>query len=220
MCGRYTLKTPVDTLVEQFGIDEYPSSITASYNIAPTQEVAAVIAEDEKRKLQMLRWGLIPSWADDPGIGNRMINARAETVSQKPSFRNAFKQRRCLILTDGFYEWKRIQGGKQPYYIHMKDGSPFAFAGLWETWRNGQEIRSCTIITTEANELVGGIHNRMPVILPPEDYELWLDPDFEEKKALTSFLRPYPSDVIEAYPVSRRANSPSNNAPDCIEAAV
>ena len=220
MCGRYTLKTPDGALVEQFEIDEYPSSITASYNIAPTQEVAAVIAEDEKRKLQMLRWGLIPSWADDPSIGNRMINARAETVSQKPSFRKAFKERRCLVLADGFYEWQRIQGGKQPYYIHMKDGSPFAFAGLWETWRNGQEIRSCTIITTEANELVGGIHNRMPVILPPEDYELWLDPDFEEKEALTSFLRPYPSDVIEAYPVSRRANSPSNNAPDCIEAAV
>jgi putative SOS response-associated peptidase YedK len=220
MCGRYTLKTSVDTLVEQFGIDEYPSSITASYNIAPTQEVAAVIAEDEKRKLQMLRWGLIPSWADDPSIGNRMINARAETVAQKPSFRNAFKEHRCLVLADGFYEWQRIQGGKQPYYIHMKDGSPFAFAGLWETWRNGQEIRSCTIITTEANELVGGIHNRMPVILPPEDYELWLDPDFEEKEALTSFLRPYPSDVIEAYPVSRRVNSPSNNAPDCIEPAA
>jgi putative SOS response-associated peptidase YedK len=220
VCGRYTLKTSVDTLVEQFGIDEYPSSITPSYNIAPTQEVAAVIAEDEKRKLQMLRWGLIPSWADDPGIGNRMINARAETVSQKPSFRNAFKQRRCLILTDGFYEWQRGQGGKQPYYIHMKDGSPFAFAGLWESWRNGEEIRSCTIITTDANELVGEIHNRMPVILPPEDYELWLDPDFEEKEALTSLLRPHPSEVIEAYPVSRRVNSPSNNAPECIEPAA
>jgi putative SOS response-associated peptidase YedK len=220
VCGRYTLKTPVDTLVKQFGIDEYPSSITPSYNIAPTQEVAAVIAEDEKRKLQMLKWGLIPSWADDPSIGNRMINARAETVSEKPSFRKAFRQRRCLILTDGFYEWQRVQGGKQPYYMNMKDGSPFAFAGLWETWRNGQEIRSCTIITTEANEVVGEVHNRMPVIVHPEDYELWLAPDFEEKEALSSLLRPYPKRAMETYPVSRRINSPANNAPDCIEPAA
>ena len=217
MCGRYTLAAPVNELVEQFDIDEYPSSITASYNIAPTQEVAAVIAEDEKRKLEMLRWGLVPAWADDPSIGNRMINARSETVAEKPSFRKAFKDRRCLVLSDGFYEWRRTPDGKQPYYIHMKDGSPFAFAGLWESWRNAQEIRSCTIITTEANELVGDIHNRMPVILGPEDYSLWLDPDFKEREALTSLLRPYPNDAMEAYPVSRRVNSPSNNTPDCIE---
>ena len=217
MCGRYTLAAPVNELVEQFDIDEYPSSITTSYNIAPTQEVAAVIAEDEKRKLEMLRWGLVPAWADDPSIGNRMINARSETVAEKPSFRKAFKDRRCLILSDGFYEWRRTPDGKQPYYIHMKDGSPFAFAGLWESWRDAQEIRSCTIITTEANELVGDIHNRMPVILAPEDYSLWLDPDFKEREALTSLLRPYPNDAMEAYPVSRRVNSPSNNVPDCIE---
>lgn len=217
MCGRYTLAAPVNELVEQFDIDEYPSSITTSYNIAPTQEVAAVIAEDEKRKLEMLRWGLVPAWADDPSIGNRMINARSETVAEKPSFRKAFKDRRCLVLSDGFYEWRRTPDGKQPYYIHMKDGSPFAFAGLWESWRDAQEIRSCTIITTEANELVGDIHNRMPVILAPEDYSLWLDPDFREREALTSLLRPYPNDAMEAYPVSRRVNSPSNNVPDCIE---
>ncbi len=217
MCGRYTLAAPVNELVEQFDIDEYPSSITTSYNIAPTQEVAAVIAEDEKRKLEMLRWGLVPAWADDPSIGNRMINARSETVAEKPSFRKAFKDRRCLVLSDGFYEWRRTPDGKQPYYIHMKDGSPFAFAGLWESWRNAEEVRSCTIITTEANELVGDIHNRMPVILAPEDYSLWLDPDFKEREALTSLLRPYPNDAMEAYPVSRRVNSPSNNVPDCIE---
>ena len=220
MCGRYTLATPVDNLVELFEIDEYPSSITSSYNIAPTQEVAAVLVEGEKRKLEMLKWGLIPSWADEPNIGNKMINARAETVSQKPSFRTPFKNRRCLVLTDGFYEWLRTPEGKQPYYIHMKDGSPFAFAGLWEVWRDGEEIRSCTIITTDANELVGEIHKRMPVILPPEDYDMWLDPDFEEKEALTSLLRPYPNDVMEAYPVSRKVNSPSNNAPDCIKPAA
>ena len=168
----------------------------------------------------MLRWGLIPSWADDPSIGNKMINARAETVSEKPSFRTPFKHRRCLVLTNGFYEWLRTPEGKQPYYLHVKDGSPFGFAGLWETWRDGEEIRSCTIITTEANQLVGEVHSRMPVILPPEDYELWLDPEFEEKQALTSVLRPYPSDGMEAYPVSRRVNSSSNNAPDCIEPAA
>jgi len=220
MCGRYTLATPVNVLVEQFEIDEYPSSITSSYNIAPTQEVPAVIAEEEKRKLEMLRWGLVPAWADDPGIGNRMINARSETVAEKPSFRQAFKQRRCLVLSDGFYEWQQTSDGKQPYYIHMKDGSPFAFAGLWESWRNGEEIRSCTIITTEANELVGEIHNRMPVILPAGDYDLWLDPELEEREALTSLLGPYPSGDMEAYPVSRRVNRPSNNTPECIEPAA
>ena len=220
MCGRYTLATPINDLVEQFDIEEYPSSISASYNVAPTQEVAAVIAEDEKRKLEMLRWGLVPGWADDPSIGNRMINARSETVAQKPSFRKAFKDRRCLVLSDGFYEWRHTSDGKQPYYIHMKDGSPFAFAGLWEIWRDGEKIRSCTIITTDANELVGEIHNRMPVILSPEDYSLWLGPDFKEREALTSLLRPYPNDAMEAYPVSRRVNSPSNNAPNCIDPAA
>jgi putative SOS response-associated peptidase YedK len=220
MCGRYTLAAASNDLVEQFHIDEYPSDLYPKYNVAPTQEVAAVLAEDEKRKLQMVRWGLIPSWADDPSIGNKMINARAETVCEKPSFRIPFKHRRCLSLTDGFYEWQHTPEGKQPYYIHMKDGSPFAFAGLWETWRDGEEIRSCNIITTEANELVGEVHNRMPVILPAEGYEMWLDLDFEEKEALTSLLRPYPASGMEAYPVSRRVNSPSNNAPDCIEPAA
>jgi putative SOS response-associated peptidase YedK len=220
VCGRYTLAAPVNDLVEQFRIDEYPSGLAPSYNIAPTQEVAVVTAENEKRKLEMLRWGLIPSWADDPSIGNRMINARAETVSQKPSFRKPFKNRRCLVLTDGFYEWQRTPDGKQPYYIHMKDGAPFAFAGLWEIWRNGEEVRSCTIITTDANELVGQIHNRMPVILPPGDYQLWLDPDFKEQEALASLLRPYPGGGMEAYPVSRRVNSPSVNVPGCIEPAA
>jgi putative SOS response-associated peptidase YedK len=220
MCGRYTLRTPVDTLAEQFDLDEYPSSLTASYNIAPTQEVAAVVAEDEKRKLEILRWSLIPSWADDPSIGSRMINARAETVSEKASFRGAFKRRRCLILADGFYEWQKTSNGKQPYYIHMEDGSPFAFAGLWEDWKNGIKVRSCTIITTEANKLVGEIHNRMPVILPPEDYELWLDPDFDEKEPLTSLLKPYPDEAMEAYSVSRKVNRPTNNEPSCVEPAA
>ncbi len=218
MCGRYTLKTPVDNLAKQFEVEEYPSSLTPSYNIAPTQSVATVLVEDGKRKLEMLHWGLIPSWADDPTIGNRMINARAETVATKPSYRSAFKNRRCLILADGFYEWQKTSDGKQPYYIHMEDGSPFAFAGLWESWHNGTEIRSSTIITTEPNELVGDIHNRMPVILHPEDYEMWLDPDFDEKEPLTTLLKPYPASEMEAYPVSRTVNKPSNDYPEVIEA--
>ena len=182
MCGRYTLRTPVDSLVEAFDIVDYPSSLTPSYNIAPTQEVAAVVEEDEKRKLEMFHWGLIPSWAKDPSIGNKMINARAETVSEKPSFRKAFKVRRCLILADGFYEWQKTDNGKQPYYIKMQDDSPFAFAGLWEIWQNGEEIRSATIITTEANDLMNEIHHRMPVILPPEDYGMWLVPTSTRRK--------------------------------------
>ena len=220
MCGRYTLRISVDSLVEAFEIEEYPPSLKPSYNIAPTQEVAAVVEEDEKRKLEMLSWGLIPSWAKDPAIGNKMINARAETVSEKPSFRSAFKKRRCLILADGFYEWQKTDDGKQPYHIKMQDDSPFAFAGLWETWQNGEEIRSCTIITTDANDLMNEIHHRMPVILPPEDYGMWLDLDFDEKEALTSLLKPYPADAMEAYPVSRRVNKPSNNEPSVVEPAA
>ena len=199
MCGRYTLRTPVDTLAEQFDLDEYPSSLTASYNVAPTQEVATVVEEDDKRKLEMFHWGLIPSWAKDPQIGNRMINARAETVHEKPSFRSAFKDRRCLILADGFYEWQKTDNGKQPFYIHMKDGSPFAFAGLWETWKNGEELRSCAIITTDA---------------------VWLDPDFDEKDPLKDLLKPFPSEEMEAYMVSRRVNKPSNNEPSVVEPAA
>jgi putative SOS response-associated peptidase YedK len=220
MCGRYTLRTPIDSLVEAFEIEEYPSSITPSYNIAPTQEVAAVVEEDEKRRLEMLRWGLIPSWAKDPAIGNKMINARAETVSEKPSFRKAFKVRRCLILADGFYEWQKTDNGKQPYHIKMQDDSPFAFAGLWEIWQNGEEVRSCAIITTDANDLMAEIHHRMPVILQPEDYKMWLDSDFDEKDPLTSLLKPYPADAMEAYPVSRRVNKPSNNEPRVVEPAA
>ena len=217
MCGRYTLKTPTNVLAELFEIEEYPSALNPSYNIAPTQEVAAVVEEDDKRKLEMFHWGLIPSWAKDPAIGNKMINARAETASEKPSFRSAFKKRRCLILADGFYEWQKTDSGKQPFYIHMKDGSPFAFAGLWEDWKNGEEIRSCTIITTDANDLMNEIHHRMPVILPPENYGVWLDPDFDEKEPLMDLLKPYPSDEMEAYQVSRRVNRPANNEPSCIE---
>jgi putative SOS response-associated peptidase YedK len=221
MCGRYTLKTPVNALAEWFDLDDYPSSLTPSYNVAPTQEVAAILEEGEERKLETFRWGLIPSWAKDPSIGNKMINARAETVSEKPSFRSAFKKRRCLIVADGFYEWQKTDGGKQPFHIKLSDSSPFAFAGLWETWdKDGEEIRSCSIITTDANDLMNEIHHRMPVILHPENYGVWLDSGFEEKETLMDILKPYPSDQMEAYAVSRRVNKPSNNEPSVLESAA
>ncbi len=221
MCGRYTLKTPIDVLAEYFEAEDYPSSLAPSYNIAPTQEVVVVVEEDDERKLEVFRWGLIPSWAKDPAIGNKMINARAETVSEKPSFRSAFKKRRCLIVADGFYEWQKTDNGKQPYHFKMKDSSPFAFAGLWETWdKEGEEICSCSIITTEANDLMGEIHHRMPVILHPENYGAWLDRGFDEKEALIDLLRAYPSDEMEAYAVNRKVNKPSNNEPSVIEPAA
>ncbi len=172
---------PGRNFAEEFGVAGPLPEFPLSYNVAPTQEVAAVLAEGGERRLQMLRWGLIPSWADDPQIGSRMINARSETAAEKPSFRRAFPERRCLIPTDGFYEWQRTDNGKQPYYLRMKGGSPFAFAGLWEAWgKDGEETLSCTILTTEANEVVGEVHHRTPVIVTPENYEVWLDPDMRE----------------------------------------
>jgi putative SOS response-associated peptidase YedK len=221
MCGRYTLKTPVEELAEEFGFEASSVELPPNYNVAPTQEVAAILEEDGKRRLELLRWGLIPSWADDPSIGSRMINARSETAPEKPSFRRAFHERRCLIPADGFYEWQRTNGAKQPYYIRMKVGRPFAFAGLWESWKDdgGPEIRSCTILTTKPNALAAEIHDRMPVILPAGSYDAWLDPE-TGRDELYGLLAPYPEDEMEAYPVSRFVNSPQNNDPRCIEPAA
>jgi putative SOS response-associated peptidase YedK len=221
MCGRYTLASPTERLAEEFGVDASSIEPAPNYNVAPTQQVAAVLDEGGQRRLEVLRWGLIPPWADDPGIGSRMINARSETAPGKPSFRRAFRERRCLIPADGFYEWQRTNGAKQPYYIHMEDGRPFAFAGLWESWSKGGEgeVRTCTILTTGANALVGEVHDRMPVILAHDAYDVWLDPA-SERDELTGLLAPYPVDEMEAYPVSRFVNSPSNNDPRCIEPAA
>lgn len=169
----------------------------------------------------MLHWGLIPSWAKDSKIGSKLINARAETVAEKPSFRSAFRKRRCLILADGFYEWQQQEGKKQkqPFYFQLNDGCPFAFAGLWEHWKdsNGEEIDSCTILTTEANELMHPIHHRMPVILDHKNYELWLNPEVKQPELLQPLLCPYPTQEMQAYPVSKLVNKPSQDSADCIE---
>ncbi len=219
MCGRFTLRTPANLLVERFMLDSTPD-LAPRYNIAPTQDVAVVRATPEAgRQLALLRWGLIPSWAKDPKIGNRMINARGESVAEKPSFRSAFKRRRCLVLADGYYEWRKIGKAKQPYWIHMQDERPFGLAGLWETWRGGDDdiVESCTIITTSANELTKKIHDRMPVILDDADYELWLDPSVQDRQLVEPLLRPYDDGEMTFDPVSTVVNSPKNDRAECIE---
>ena len=220
MCGRFSLGASATTLAAQFDLADLPAW-TPRYNIAPTQEVLAVvrILDAPKRSSRLLRWGLIPPWAKDPRIGNRLINARAETVATKPAFRRAFKERRCLLLADGFYEWQRQERRKQPFHIRLRAGRPFAFAGLWERWEGpeGTAIQSCTILTTTSNELVGGIHHRIPVILAPQDYDLWLDPAVQEADRLRPLLRPYPAEDMESYPVSTRVNNPTNDTPGCLE---
>ncbi len=221
MCGRYTLTASGDALREEFELTVEPE-IEARYNIAPTQEAAIVRATPEGRELSLVRWGLIPSWAKDPSIGNRMINARTETVAEKPAFRAAFKRRRCLVLADGFYEWqKQPDGSKQPFYLHLKGHQPFAIAGLWERWRGRDSsepaLESFTLITTEANALAAQVHHRMPVILGREQRARWLDPDWSDRAPLEELLQPYDPAAMEIYPVSRLVNSPRNDSPRCIE---
>ena len=225
MCGRYTLTAPGDVLAELFGLDEWPE-VEARYNVAPTQEVAAVRVDEPGggRRFVTLKWGLIPPWADDPAIGNKMINARSESVAEKPAFRSSFKRKRCLVLADGFYEWQKVEGGKkQPWYFRLESGEPFAFAGLWSSWNKGSgqsdrgPIESCTILTTDANPLVRKVHPRMPVILDPEEYDVWLDPAIEDRERLEAALDPLDVEKMIAYPVSTRVNSPANDEPSVIE---
>ncbi len=222
MCGRFTLHTPAHALAEAFGVPERPN-LAPRYNIAPTQAVAAVRRAEGGRELVMLRWGLIPAWAEDAAIGNRMINARAESVAGKAAFRTAFQLRRCLVAADGFYEWQKTGGGaKQPYFVRLLSEAPFAIAGLWERWRppTGEAVESCTLITTAANALLAPIHDRMPVILGPADYDAWLDPDPPSAGALTALLRPYPADQMTAFAVSRLVNDPRNDTDACIAPAA
>ncbi|HEY9760997.1 MAG TPA: SOS response-associated peptidase [Trichocoleus sp.] len=223
MCGRYSQSQTGEAVAEAFHLPS-PPSLEPRYNIAPTQPVSAILATSEKPEPQhhLLRWGLIPGWSKDPTIGNRLINARAETVAEKPSFRNAFKRRRCLIVADGFYEWKTDPDSKakQPYYFQLQEHDLFAFAGLWEQWtdpQSGGELETCTILTTAANTVLEPIHDRMPVILPPEHYEAWLDPDFYDAKVLQALLQPYNPDAMQSYAVSKAVNSPKNDSPACLD---
>jgi putative SOS response-associated peptidase YedK len=220
MCGRYSLTTPVEALRRVFGFPEQPN-LAPGYNIAPTQQVAALrLGEEGERHFVRLRWGLVPAWAKDLSIGARMINARAESAADKPAFRAAFRSRRCLVLADGFYEWqKRDEGPKQPYRVTLKDGCPFGFAGLWERWTDkgaGETVETCTILTTEANALLAPIHHRMPVIVAPEDADAWLDAA-RPPEAAQALLAPAPAEVLIAYPVSTRVNKVANDDPGVIE---
>ncbi|HZW37238.1 MAG: SOS response-associated peptidase [Deltaproteobacteria bacterium] len=219
MCGRFTLFEPDQVLAREFGVSGFPP-LPPRYNIAPSQPVAAVRASPagKGRELALLRWGLIPSWAKDPAIGDRLINARAETAREKPSFRNAFKRRRCLIPASGFYEWQRKERGKQPHYIRMRDGHLFAFAGLWDRWESpgAGGVETCTILTTDANAVLVPIHDRMPVILPRGEYARWLDPSLQDPDSLAALLVPYPPEGMLAIPVSPRVNSPAVDDEGCI----
>lgn len=222
MCGRYTLQATPDELARQFHVGGVDSSLfTPRYNIAPSQDVAVVRLKPDtsQRELVRLRWGLIPSWAKDLKMAYSTINAKAETVAEKPTFRAAFRQRRCLIPASGFYEWQQQDRQKQPMYICLRECRLFAFAGLWDRWepKDGEPIESCTIITTEPNELMQSIHNRMPVLVAPKDYDVWLDPSIQHADAIQPLLRPYPADAMTAYPVSRWVNNPRNDDPRCIE---
>ena len=220
MCGRFSLSVPVSDLVALFGV-EFETIIAPRFNIAPSQPVAAVRSAPVtgKRELAFLHWGLIPSWAKDPALGSKLTNARSETAAEKPSFRAAFKKRRCLIPATGFYEWKREGKVKQPFHIHMQDGTPFALAGLWERWEppGGEPIESSAILTTSPNELMRPIHDRMPVIVDPKEYALWLDPQVSDAQRLTPLLAPYASERMTAVAVSRWVNNARNEGPRCLE---
>ena len=214
MCGRFAFYSPAQATAELFGVSTLLET-EPRYNIAPTQYIPAVRGTDDGRELAMLKWGLVPFWAKDPAIGNRMINARAETVAEKPAYRNAYKHRRCLVLADGFYEWHREGDTKIPYFISLASGEPFAFGGLWERWtskENGEVIDSATLITTDANEYLSRVHHRMPLILTPETADRWLSGDnalVDEAHEVTP--------PLQAWPVSRRVNNARNEGDDLVE---
>jgi putative SOS response-associated peptidase YedK len=221
MCGRFTLVSPFVAVTERFHAPAPRGDLRPRYNIAPGQDVLCVIRDGENR-IETLRWGLIPFWAKDPAIGNRFINARAETLAEKPSFRNACARRRCLVVADGFFEWRPAGKRKVPVYIFLKSKKPFGFAGLYESWKDsgGKEIRTCTIITTDANDLVQPIHDRMPAILPEAAEDRWLDPGEGSSERYLSLLKPYPSAEMAAFDVTPIVNSVGHDAPDCITPAT
>lgn len=219
MCGRFAITLPDDAMVRLF--DAVPANDLPPgprYNVCPTQPVAVVVSRDGQRHLGPMRWGFIPHWYRHPGDGPLLINARAEGIADKPAFAKAARTRRCLIPASGFYEWTKRDSGKVPMYIHLDDHAPFAFAGLWEVWHSpdGGEIHSCTILTTEPNDLIKPLHNRMAVILDEADYDMWLSPDELPADALKPMLRPYRADAMRAYEVSTLVNKPANDSPQCI----
>lgn len=218
MCGRFALIVDASVLADVFDVDP-PSDLKPRFNIAPTQNVPVVRQSAHgTRECAMLRWGLIPSWATDEKIGARMINARSETAAEKPSFRSAVKSRRCLVPASGFYEWVKGPDGKQPHFIHFADARPFAFAGLWERWSKGENgpLETFTILTTTPNDLISDLHDRMPVILPPDTYIDWLEPGALASERLQQLTAPHPADGMEAYPVSTHVNRPANDDPECL----
>jgi putative SOS response-associated peptidase YedK len=248
VCGRFVQASSPELLVERFGVDELAAPRhEPSYNVAPRATVYAVRDragggggfadrrrkagardgdhdEDDRRRryLSELRWGLIPSWAKDPKVGDRMINARAESLADKPAYERAFRRHRCLVPAEGFYEWQRRGSGKQPMFIHRRDGEPMAFAGLWAAWQDANEakgewLRSCAIVTTSANDAVAPLHDRMPVVLEERDWDRWLDPDAGDVDALARLLLPAADDLLVAYPVGNRVNSADNDGPELVE---
>jgi len=223
MCGRYSLTTTRHDLARELGlpIDMIPEDLVPRWNIAPTQPVVTLHREDGLR-LDRMQWGLVPEWAKDPSIGNRLINARAETLDTRPSFRDSFRDRRCLVVADGFYEWRASPSGrgpKTPFFLRRRGGGVFAFAGLWSRWRRRgrDDLLTCSIVTCEPNELVAGVHDRMPVILPESNRDAWIDPAHREPGSLRQLLRAYPAEQMEMYPVSRHVNSPDQDDAACIE---
>jgi putative SOS response-associated peptidase YedK len=225
MCGRYRLTSKERYIAEHFGLDQNEVHWTPRYNIAPTQE-AAIVRQDRKqpkRKFSLMRWGLVPSWAKDISIGFKTINAMCETAAEKAAFREAMRKRRCLVPADGFYEWQKLsKKEKQPYNIGMADDSLFAFAGLWERWSDpaGTALNSFTILTTDANSLVSGIHDRMPVIVKPEDYDLWLDPGMTDPAGVADLLKPFDARLMKKYPVGTRVGNADNDDPEIIKEIV
>ena len=221
MCGRFVQKTPLGDIRVLFETTNPVPNMSARYNAAPTDSLAVIRfnPQTRQRSLDLLRWGLVPLWAKDPSFGPKCINARSETIATNKIFREAFERRRCLVLADAFYEWRKVPGGKPaPYAVTPPEGL-FAFAGLWERWVGEEDefIESCTILTTEPNDLLEPIHNRMPVILDPKDYDLWLDPDVQQPDKLLSLLRPYPAEPMTFYPVNLRVNNPKHDDPLCLE---
>jgi putative SOS response-associated peptidase YedK len=229
MCGRFVSSSPPDELAKYFDVEAVAESVLEpSYNVAPSQDVYVVVETGGLRRLDTFHWGLVPFWAKDPSTGNKMINARVESIAEKSAYRRSFQKRRCIIPADGFYEWKKVPGqkAKQPYFIHRVDGEPMAFAGLWEIWRTPEDtertsdpLRSCTIITGKPNEKIAEIHDRMPVMLPPSAWEAWLDPENGDLEALGKLLVPVPASLLDLHPVSRAVNNVQDNGPELIDPA-